>query len=306
MTWIFEIILIIAISLIYYINLPVTTSKVLYIPQGSINRIIAYLAYKKVDVSALDGYLLRVVGMPQQGWISIGTEHLSRGDFLYKITTEKAAMKDVTLIPGETTFIFLHQLASSMDLDYSRLHYYYEQLAVMPEGALVPDTYKLPLGISEKEAVQLLLNRSLKQMKTWSNKIFGTFNEKKWFQYVTLASVIQKEAADERDMSMVSSVIQNRLKKGMKLQMDGTLNYGKYSHTAVTAMRIRSDESHYNTYKYAGLPPVPVCNVSFSAIRAAIFPSKTNYLYFVKSKDGKHRYSRNYSTHLRNIKATTK
>lgn len=215
-------------------------------------------------------------------------------------------MKDVTLIPGETTFVFLHQLANSMKLDYSRLQYYYDQLAAMPEGVLVPDTYKLPLGISEKEAVQLLLNRSLNQMKAWSNKIFGTFNEKKWFQYVTLASVIQKEAADESDMPMVSSVIQNRLKKGMKLQMDGTLNYGKYSHIPITTARIRTDKSRYNTYIYAGLPAEPVCNVSFNAIRAAIFPLKTDYLYFVKSKDGRHRYSRNYSTHLRNINAATK
>lgn len=244
--------------------------------------------------------------MPQQGWISVGDKPLSHADLIYKITTEKAAMKDVILIPGETTYVFLHQLASVMDLDVIKLNDHFERLSPMPEGALVPNTYKLPLGMSEQEVIRSLLSRSQKQMQAWSKKVFGTFNKKKWSQYVTMASVIQKEAADEDDMTMVSSVVHNRLKKGMKLQMDGTLNYGKYSHVAVTAARIRKDESHYNTYMYKGLPPMPVCNVSFNAIKAAIFPAKSDYLYFVKSKGGKHRYARYYSTHLRNIKAATK
>lgn len=304
-TWVLEMTVVIAVSLIFYLNLPVTTSKVLYIPQGSISRIITYLAYKKVDVSALDGYILRFSGMPQQGWISIGETSLTHADLIYKITTEKAAMRDVILVPGETTYVFLEQLAERMGLDIARLRTEYDRLAPRPEGMLVPNTYKLPLGMSEEEAISLLLMRSENQMKRWSKKIFGTFNRKKWFQYVTLASVIQKEAADEEDMAMVSSVIHNRLKKGMKLQMDGTLNYAQYSHVAVTAERIRRDQSRYNTYRYAGLPSMPVCNVGLSAIKAAIFPAKSKYLYFVKNKDGKHSYTSYYSTHLRNIKAAT-
>lgn len=305
-TWVLEMTVVIAVSLIFYLNLPVTTSKVLYIPQGSINRIIAYLAYKDLDVTALDGYFLRLAGMPQQGWISIGSETLTHGDLIHKITTAKAAMKDVTLIPGETTYVFLGQLAGEMGLDQARLREVYDRLSSEPEGMLVPNTYSLPLGISEEEAMTLLLGQSQKQMKAWSMKIFGTYNEKKWFQYVTLASVIQKEAADDEDMPMVSSVIHNRLKKGMKLQMDGTLNYAQYSHVTVTADRIRTDTSTYNTYKHAGLPTTPVCNVGLDAIKAAIFPTKSKYLYFVKGKDGRHRYTSYYSTHLRNIKAATK
>jgi len=119
---------------------------------------------------------------------------------------------------------------------------------------------------------------------------------------VTVASIIQKEAASVEDMPYVSSVIYNRLKEGMKLQMDGTLNYGPYSHEKVTAKRLRSDRTPYNTYKHAGLPPYPVCNVSLDAIRAAIFPAKTDYLYFVRDKSGNHAYSRYYSTHLKKIR----
>ena len=293
-------------SFIYYLTLPVTTSKVLYIPHGSIKKIITYLSYKKVDVSPLDGYILRFIGMPQQGWINLGEERLSRAEFLYRLTTAKAAMKDVTLIPGETTYVFLGELAQTMGLDPVKLRYYYNMETPMEEGALVPDTYKLPLGIAERDAVRLLLNGSQKTMRRWSEKIFGNYNEKKWFQYVTMASVVQKEASDVEDMPLVASVIHNRIKKGMPLQMDGTLNYGPYSHTKITARRIREDDSRYNTYKYRGLPPLPVCNVSLDAIKAAIFPAKTDYLYFVRGKDGRHTYTRYYSTHVKNIGNVTK
>ena len=227
-----------------------TSAKVLYIPQGSTKKIISYLDTKKgMDITLIDGYIARLIGMPQQGWIYIGQEHLTHGDFLYKLVTAKAAMKDFTLLPGETTYFLLKDLAEQLDLNRSKLIYYSQQLSHMKEGAYVPDTYKIPLGLSEKETVLLLLNQSKKRMKAWSEKIFGNYNEKKWHHYIITASIIQKEAASIEDMPYVSSVIRNRLKRGMKLQMDGTLNYGKYSHQKVTAKRIRNDESSYNTYK---------------------------------------------------------
>lgn len=103
-------------------------------------------------------------------------------------------------------------------------------------------------------------------------------------------------------MPIVASVIYNRLKKGMKLQMDGTLNYGIYSHVKVTPQRIRQDNSSYNTYKFTGLPKEAVCNVSLAAIRAAIFPLKTDYLYFVRDKNtGVHIFSTNIDDHNKAI-----
>ena len=83
--------------------------------------------------------------------------------------------------------------------------------------------------------------------------------------------------------------------------MDGTLNYGPYSHVKVTAKRIREDNSSYNTYKIAGLPPYPVCAVSITSLKAALKPANVNYLYFVKGKDNKHRFTTSYKAHLREI-----
>ena len=282
------------------------TANVVYIPQGSINKIITQLSHKKYNVSKLDSFILRLVGSPQSGWINVGTSYLTKGDFLYKLTHAKAALQDITLIPGETTYVFFEQLSKKLNLDRSKLQSYYEKYAKYTEGNFVPETYKIPIGISEKELIILLLRKSHKQMKALSHKIFGLYDEEKWFRYVAIASVIQKESANIKEMPIVSSVIYNRIKKGMKLQMDGTLNYGKYSHLRVTPKRIREDKSVYNTYIHKGIPKIPICNVSIDALRAAVFPSKTDYLYFMKSKNGTHDFTRYYSTHLKNIQRATK
>ncbi|MDD3834321.1 MAG: endolytic transglycosylase MltG [Sulfurimonas sp.] len=277
-----------------------------FIPQGSINQIITQLHHNNYNVSKLDSILLRFIGSPQSGWIDMKSTYNTRGDFLYKLVTAKAALQNVTLIPGETTYIFLDDLALKLKLDRNKLESEFLSQSKIEEGAFVPNTYKLPLGITEKELIRILLYESDQQMQKLSIKLFGTYNEKKWFQIVALASVIEKESANAKEMPLVSSVIYNRIKKGMKLQMDGTLNYGKYSHIKVTPQRIREDESIYNTYKHSGIPSLPVCNVSFEAIRSAVFPAKTSYLYFMKNKNGTHDFSRNYSTHLSNIKHVTK
>ena len=257
-------------------------------------------------MSKLDSLLLRIIGSPQGGWINIASEKLTRADFLYKLTTAKAAMRSITLIPGETTYIFFNQLSNNLNLDRSLLQKAYDLNSKQIEGVFVPNTYNIPLGITENELIKLLLAKSSAQMKKLSIKFFGTYDEKKWFRYVAMASVIQKESANTREMPIVSSVIHNRLKKGMKLQMDGTLNYGKYSHIRITPKRIREDSTVYNTYKHSGIPKIPVCNVSFDAIKAAIFPAKTTHLYFMKSKNGTHDFTSNYSTHLYNIRRATK
>ncbi|MEA2098559.1 MAG: endolytic transglycosylase MltG [Campylobacterota bacterium] len=304
--WILDIVLIIILSFMYYLNKPMQTQKVLYIPQGSIYQIISHLSKKNYNVNKLDSLVLRLLGSPQSGWINLSEKKMTKGEFLYKLTTAKAALQNVTLIPGETTYIFLNQLALNLNLDRHRLEKEYNRQTYIKEGAFVPDTYKLPIGITEKELIKILLNKSLLHMKKLSIKFFATYNEKKWFHYVAIASVIQKESANNQEMPIVSSVIYNRIKKGMKLQMDGTLNYGKYSHIKITPKRIREDDTIYNTYKIKGIPSLPVCNVSSSAIKAAIFPAKTNYLYFMKSKSGTHDFTSNYSTHLRNIRHATK
>lgn len=253
-----------------------------------------------------DAIILRLIGLPQQGWIDLKAEKLTRIEYLYKLTTAKAATHSVTLIPGETTVIFLDQIAEQLKLDRKKLKDIYADMAKAPEGIFVPDTYSIPKEISEEKLIVFLLEQSAQKHIALATKLLGNYDEARWLQLVTLASVIQKEAASVEDMPMVSSVIQNRLKKNMRLQMDGTLNYGKYSHQKVTAARIRNDKTSYNTYKHAGLPDFPICNVSKEALDAALHPMPTDYLYFVRGKDGKHIYTSYFSTHHKNIVNATK
>ncbi len=283
------------------------SSKVVYVPRGSVSQIISYLNANNFSIiKDVDKYLLYFIGKPQYGWINIGETRLARGDFFYKLSHSKAAMKTLTLVPGETTEIFLKKTSKEFNLSFDKLQEMFYKKSPFKEGFLVPESYNLPLGISEKHLIYYLINFSWKIHKENSMKIFGEFKQDRWYNYLIIASIIQKEAANKNEMPLVSSVIYNRLKKGMKLQMDGALNYGLYSHKKITVKRIKEDTTSYNTYKFKGLPKYPVCSVSKEAIVAAIFPKKTNYLYFVKNKRGVHSFSKTYRQHKLYVKKLQK
>ena len=285
-----------------YITKPLSSTQVLFIPKGSTSSIVAYLNKSTYELNIIDKIVISFLGYPQHGWIDLKSNYMTKADFLYKITKSKAALKNITLIPGETSYFFLKDLALKMNLSYEKLKNIYDKYSYKKDGSILADTYSIPYGMKEEHLLFYLFSNTNKKYEKFSQKIFGTYDKKKWYYYISLASIIQKEAANEEEMPLVSSVIHNRLKKGMPLQMDGTLNYGKYSHIKITKQRIRNDNSQYNTYKNKGIPSDPVCAVSFSAIKAAIFPIKSDYLYFMKDKiTGKHRFTKYYKSHLNNI-----
>lgn len=280
------------------------SDSVVYIPKGSVSQIITHLKQNHYDLSPVDKYILFFLGHPQSGWIDIGSQTLNRAEFLHRLTVSKAAVESITLIPGETSVVFLQSVAKTLNLNQEKLLEAFGRQSPYTEGVFYPETYKIPRGITEDLLIAMLLKYAQNRHKQTAQKIFGEYNAKKWYQYLITASVIQKEAASEAEMPLVASVIYNRLKIGMKLQMDGTLNYGIHSHTKVTPQRIKEDNSPYNTYKFEGLPPAAVCNVSLAAIRAAIFPAKTDYLYFVRDRGtGRHIFSKNLKDHNRAVNA---
>ncbi len=302
MVWAENIAVVLIISLAFYITLPVKTTQTLYIPQGSIGSIISHLHKKGYDLSVIDRYLLQLMGQPQQGWIYIGkTNQINRIDFLHKLTSAKAVIHKVTLIPGETSEIFFENLAKKLKLDKAKLIHYYKTLSPYPEAGIYADTYYVPAGIREKHLIYFLVRESEKKYKHLSEKLYGNYDSKQWQKILTIASIIQKEAANTQEMPVISSVIYNRLHKGMRLQMDGTLNYGKYSHIKVTPERIRDDNSTFNTYKHKGLPASPIGAVSLDAVKAAVKPAQTKYLYFMKNANGTHDFSKTFHSHRKNI-----
>ncbi len=286
----------------------VNSKRVINVPKGSTGAIISYLDKNNYNLNTIDTVVTMFLGYPQSGWIDLKAHRMTKLDFLYKLTTSKAALEKITLLPGETYYFFLQDVAKKLNISTMKLFDQYALQAYRKDGNIIADTYHLPIGMDEKDLIEHLLKLSESKYKSLSNKIFGMYDKKNWYdKYITIASIIQKEAASKDEMSKVSSVIYNRLNKGMKLQMDGVLNYSKFSHTKVTPKMIKEDKSEYNTYKKKGLPNNPVCAVEIEAIKSAIFPAKSRYLYFMRSADGsKHIFSESYKKHRQVIRTVKK
>ena len=297
-----EFFLVLSIVLCFYFTLPVESKRVIFVPKGSTSNIISYLNKNNFELNFIDKITINQLGYPQSGWIDLKRKKMSKYDFLYLLTTSKAALINVTLIPGETYYYFLNDVSQKLKIDKKKLFKVYKKFAYKLDGNILPQTYSLPIGMNETDLIKYLFSYTNNQYKKYALKIFGKYEKEKWYKYITIASIIQKESASKEEMGKISSVIYNRLKKGMKLQMDGTLNYGRFSHTKVTPQMIKNDTTSYNTYKYKGIPDNPICAVEFEAIKAAIFPQKTDYLYFVKSLDGnKHIFSKGYKEHKKYV-----
>jgi len=302
LNYIIQPIAIFVIIILFYLNQPVEIKRVIKIPKGSTANELLYLDKNYQKLNIIDKLVLKKLGHIQGGWLDLKVENMTKLDFLYKITTSKAAIRKIVLVPGETYYFFLEKLAKKLNISTFKIFDTYSRKAFKKDGNIMADTYYLPMGMDEKDLIEYLINTTDKTYKKLEKKIFGTNDKNNWYRYITIASIIQKEAASKEEMPYISSVIYNRLNKNMRLQMDGVLNYGKYSHTKITPKMIKEDTTDYNTYKYKGLPSNPVCAVELTAIKAAIFPAKTDYLYFMKSVDGKsHHFSKTYKQHKRYI-----
>ncbi len=294
--------LFIVIAFIFYFSMPIKTTKKVVLPKGSVTKVVEHLKKQGYKLTVLDTYLLAyLLDSPKSGTLLIGGKEMSRIAFLKKLSSAKEAVDVVTLIPGETKVIFLEELAKNQALDVKKLNRAYDELSSYKEAGILPETYHLPKDIDEKKLIKILVRQSEMEYQKLSKKYLKEYNKKEWNKVLTIASIIQKEAANKEEMPIIASVIYNRLKIGMALQMDGTLNYGKYSHIKVTPKRIKTDKSGFNTYLHRGLPPYPVCSVSKEAILATLKPKQTEYLYFMKNKSGVHDFTSSYQEHLRNI-----
>lgn len=169
------------------------------------------------------------------------------------------------------------------------------------EGFLFPDTYIVPINLSEKYLVEIMFDEFLR--KVWKNEKLRTrISEENIniLKVVTLASIIQAETPLEKEKPIVSGVYHNRLKKRMRLEADPTIQYilpnGPKKRLLYSDLKI---DSPYNTYINFGLPPGPINNPGLSAINAALNPDNHNYLFFVASGNGGHKFSETYGEHLR-------
>jgi UPF0755 protein len=173
-----------------------------------------------------------------------------------------------------------------------------------PEGYLFPATYPLEQNGRKATPEQLLAF-----MVDTANKKFNGApiaagaqrNAMNVYQAVTIASIIQAEAATKADMGKVARVVFNRLERGMPLQMDSTINYALNRATLKTTEADTRIDSPYNSYQRMGLPPTPIDNPGEDAVRAAISPTPGDWLYFVTVKPGDTRFTADYTEHQRNV-----
>jgi UPF0755 protein len=168
------------------------------------------------------------------------------------------------------------------------------------EGYLYPAKYDFEKGVTAQQIVDRLLGQYLVETQdldvTGARDRLGLTEH----QLVTVASLIEKEAASPQEKPLVASVIYNRLDRDMPLQIDATIQYALERPKENLTLRDLKVDSPYNTYENKGLPPGPICSPSRESLEAALNPEQTNYLYYVLKADGQsHFFTSDYQDFLR-------
>ncbi|HTY12999.1 MAG TPA: endolytic transglycosylase MltG, partial [Candidatus Omnitrophota bacterium] len=164
------------------------------------------------------------------------------------------------------------------------------------EGYLFPDTYVFNRDISAEALARLMLRRfSEVVLPYWNENKFATQYD--LHQILTLASIIEKEAKKPDERPIISSVFHNRLDINMPLAADPTVKYALERPSKTVYFDQLKVRSPYNTYKNRGLPPGPISNPGLDSIKAAIYPAKTEFLFFVAKLDGSHIFSASWTQH---------
>lgn len=174
------------------------------------------------------------------------------------------------------------------------------------EGQLYPDTYLVSRSLTASTLVQLLSNTFQSKVAT---PLATQIANHPWSlnQILTLASLVQRESANEAEMPLVAGILDHRLRIGMPLQVDATLQYVKgYSQSeqswwSVPLATDKALNSLYNTYQNLGLPPAPICNPSLAAIKAVLAPTLTDALYYIHDNQGRIHTSRTLDEHNQNV-----
>lgn len=170
------------------------------------------------------------------------------------------------------------------------------------EGYLFPDTYTVKKGADEKAIVNKMLARF---DEVWKDEYDARAKELDMTidEVVRLASIIEREARIKSEFATVSSVFHNRLEIGMLLQSCATVQFILQERKEVLLYEDIEIDNPYNTYLYAGLPPSPIASPGELAIKSALYPEETKYLYFVTTEknDGSHYFNETLAGHNRDI-----
>ncbi|AFZ43839.1 aminodeoxychorismate lyase [Halothece sp. PCC 7418] len=188
-------------------------------------------------------------------------------------------------------------LAATRKIDRTQFSWLPDNLPHL-EGFLYPDTYQIPRDRATPEfIIELMLNQFAKVALPLYETQNSPYTLQEW---VTLASLVEKEAVVAEERSRIAAVFAKRLEKGMRLAADPTVEYGlnieQTEETPLTLKQVNTP-SPYNTYLNSGLPPTPIASPGKPALEASLNPPETEYLFFVARYDGTHVFSKTFAEH---------
>jgi UPF0755 protein len=234
------------------------------------------------------------------------------GEILQKLTAGQAAPTITVTIPEGLTIKETARTvaadssvpASELEVATRRTDYGYAFLenpeVKTTEGYLFPARYDFEKGVTARQIVDRLLGQYLLETQDLDLADAKERLDLTEHQVVTVASLIEKEAATPDEKQRIASVIYNRRQRDMRLQIDATIQYALERPKANLSLADLKIDSPYNTYKNDGLPPGPICSPGRESIQAALNPADTNYLYYVLEADGrKHFFTNDYDDFLR-------
>ena len=281
---------------------PLATEAYVVIPKGTSSRTVAFMLD---EAGIIDNPLLLRLAMRLNGTdkrMKAGEYRFEPGislrGVIHKMVQGDVFFRRLTLPEGLTTRQMLEIINGEPMLSG-------EITETAAEGDLLPETYSFSRGEQRNDIVRrakAAMNR-VKQ-EAWGKKD-GDVPLKTPQEMIILASIIEKETGVPEERGLVASVFVNRLKKGMKLQTDPTVIYaltkGEKELGRALLKKDLDVDSPFNTYKYYGLPPAPICNPGRASIEAAVNPEISDYLYFVASGDGGHNFAKSLYEHNSNV-----
>ncbi|WP_448548691.1 endolytic transglycosylase MltG [Thalassotalea fusca] len=211
----------------------------------------------------------------------------------------------ITFVEGTRLSDWLKIIAEHPNIQQKVESHHYADIAraigienLHPEGMFFPDTYAFTDNTTDIAILKRAYQRMNQELtKVWQQRELGLpLNSD--YEALILASIIEKESADKSEYRRISSVFINRLNKKMRLQTDPTVIYGVRDEYQGDIKRSHlNDVNAYNTYKIKGLPPTPIAMPGLEALKAAVDPEISDFLYFVSDGNGRHVFSTNLQAH---------
>lgn len=235
---------------------------------------------------------------------------MSWSQLLDEMSTGRNMDPSITIPEGWSISQIVPQLARVLQVDTSLVASAVRDTSLLHEldiptptleGYLFPDTYVVPPGTTPREAVHLMVSRFEQVWQpAWDSilqKRAMTRND-----IMALAAIVEKEARRPEERPVIAAVYMNRVKAGMLLQADPTVQYAIGHHVTRVLYKDLTIDSKYNTYKYKGLPPGPIASPGKPSILAALNPANVPYRYFVAHPDGHHEFTADFAAHSAAVK----